>query len=127
MAARPWLTPADVRQYSEVPAVQGRADSRLTVDIARAEQYIIAYTHNSFADMEDLPDAVRTAALLLAEFYAQSAVSGGQTLKSETFDDYSYTAETAEISLASLDLAALLDDFVQVQPKCGVTMRVRRL
>lgn len=121
-----WLTPQEVREYSELPAVQSRADTRLAVDIARAQQYIVNYTHQGFA-ADDLPLAVRTAALLLAEFYARSAVNGGQTLKSETFDDYSYTAETAVSSIADLDLPALLDDFVQVQPKCSVTMRMRRL
>ena len=126
MTARPWVTPQEVREYSELPAVQSRSEARLAVDIARAEQYVITYTHNDFAE-EALPLAVKTAVLLLAEFYAQNAVTSGQTIKSETFDDYSYTTETVAASIEKLDLAALLDDFVQVQPKCGVTMRVRRL
>ncbi|EJW90353.1 hypothetical protein YqbG, partial [gut metagenome] len=48
MAERPWVTPKEVREYSEIEAVQKRSDTRLTVDIARAEQYVITYTHNSF-------------------------------------------------------------------------------
>jgi len=127
MAARAWLTPAEVREYSELPAVQNRSDTRLAVDIARAEQYIITYTHNDFARFAELPAAVKTAALLLAEFYAQNAANGGQTLKSETFDDYSYTAETTANDIASLNLAALLDDFVLVRPKGAVTLRMRKL
>lgn len=47
MADRPWVTPEEVKEYSEIPAVQQRSDTRLTVDIARAEQYVITYTHNS--------------------------------------------------------------------------------
>ena len=48
MAKRPWVTPEVVKDYSEIPAVQKRSDARLTVDIARAEQYVVTYTHNSF-------------------------------------------------------------------------------
>ena len=61
MADRPWVTPEEVREYSELPAVQQRSDTRLIVDIARAEQYVITYTHNSFKDAEELPQAVKTA------------------------------------------------------------------
>ena len=48
MAERPWVTPQEVRDYSEIPSVQKRSDTRLAVDIARAEQYVITYTHNTF-------------------------------------------------------------------------------
>ena len=102
MAERPWVTPQEVREYSEIPAVQQRSDARLTVDIARAEQYVITYTHNSFKDMT-------------------------KEVKSETFDDYSYTSESSQISIEGLDLAALLDDFVVKEPRNGITLRMRRL
>ena len=59
MTARPWVTPQEVREYSELPAVQSRSEARLAVDIARAEQYVITYTHNDFAE-EALPLAVKT-------------------------------------------------------------------
>ena len=63
MAQRPWVTPQEVKDYSEIPAVQQRSDTRLTVDIARAEQYVITYTHNSFKDEEEIPPPVKTAVL----------------------------------------------------------------
>ncbi len=126
MTARPWVTPQEVREYSELPAVQSRGEARLAVDIARAEQYVITYTHNDFAEGA-LPPAVKTAVLLLAEFYAQNAVTSGQTIKSETFDDYSYTTETVAASIEKLDLAALLDEYVKPNARCGVTMRMRKL
>ncbi len=87
MAKRPWVTPQEVREYSEIPAVQQRTDARLTVDIARAEQYIITYTHNRFADYEEIPQAVKAAVIILAEAYARSATSKfiTQGLQSETF------------------------------------------
>ena len=47
--------------------------------------------------------------------------------RSETFDDYSYTAEAIQISIDGLDLAALLDDYVIAEPRKGVTLRMRKL
>ncbi len=127
MAERPWVTPQEVREYSEIPAVQQRSDARLTVDIARAEQYVITYTHNSFKDMQEVPQAVKTAVMILAEAYGHNAVLAAKEVKSETFDDYSYTSESSQISIEGLDLAALLDDFVVKEPRNGITLRMRRL
>lgn len=128
MVQRPWITPQEVKDYSEIPEVQQRIDTRLAVDIARAEQYVITYTHNSFSDMEILPDSVKTAVLLLAEAYAHTAATVAQSkIKSETFDDYSYTAETGQISVEGLDLAALLDEYVNTEPRNSVTLRMRKL
>lgn len=127
MADRPWVLPQEVRDYSEMSAVQQRTDTRLAVDIARAEQYVITYTHNTFEDYETVPEAVRTAVIILAEAYAWNAYVSTKELKSESFDDYSYTSESSTISLDDLDLAALLDDYVVSQANCSVTMRMRKL
>lgn len=127
MADRPWVTPQEVRDYSENPTVQTRTDSRIAVDIARAEQYVITYTHNSFEGEQEIPQAVKTAALILAEAYGHNSIITAKEVKSETFDDYSYTAESNQISLEELDLAALLDDYVKTLPNGGVTLRMRRL
>lgn len=133
MAERPWVKPKDVKDYSELPAVQDRTTARLKVDIARAEQYVITYTHNRFEKHEDVPAPVKTAVTLLAETYASYASqlkkTGGGTLKSETFDDYAYTAGDSSFSelVDALDLAALLDDYVIAEPRNGVTLRMRKL
>lgn len=129
MAERPWVTPQEVKDYSEIPAVQQRSDARLAVDIARAEQYIITYTHNTFKDLEEIPSAVRAAVVILAEAYARSATSKfiTQGLQSETFDDYSYTVADGTVDYSSLGLAALLDEFVISSPNHGVVMRMRKL
>lgn len=127
MAERPWVTPQEVREYTEIPAVQQRSDTRLAVDIARAEQYVITYTHNPFKDAEEIPQAVKMAVLILAEAYGHNANIAAKEVKSETFDDYSYTAESSQISLEALDLAALLDDYVITAPRNGVTLRMRKL
>ena len=113
MATRPWVTPAEVRAYSDRVDVQARSDARLAVDISRAEQYVITFTHNDFLDSTEyptVPEAVKTAVILLAEAYAYNAVVSSKELKSETYDDYSYTAERSAVSVESLDLAALLDE-----------------
>lgn len=133
MAKRPWVLPEDVKTYTEIEAVQNRSEARLEVDIARAEQYVITYTHNQFEDCTEVPPPVKTAVILLAEAYAshtnQLKRTGGGALKSETFDDYSYTAgdSTFESLVKDLDLAALLDNYVIVVPNSGVTMRLRKL
>ena len=126
MATRPWVTPEDVRQYSENEAVQNRTDARLATDIARAEQYVITYTHNKFTATA-LPESVKTAVILLAENYGRNAVMSAKNVKSETLDDYSYTAADSVLGVDGLDLAALLDDYVVAQPRNSITMRMRRL
>lgn len=133
MAERPWVLPKDVKAYTEIEAVQQRGKARLEMDIARAEQYVITYTHNRFTDCAEVPAPVRTAVILLAEAYASYAnqlkKTGGGAVKSETFDDYSYTASegTFEDLVKALDLAALLDDYVVTQASGTVTLRMRRI
>lgn len=124
---RPWVTPQEIRDYSEIPKIQKRSDTRIAVDIARAEQYIITYTHNSFSSERKIPQAVRTAVLLLAEAYGNNAVADSKEVKSETFDDYSYTCESTQINVESLGLEVLLDEFVVPTEKNRISMRLRRL
>ena len=40
-----WVTPEEIREYTDIKAVRERSDSKLRVDITRAEQYVITYTH----------------------------------------------------------------------------------
>lgn len=133
MAKRPWVLPKDVVAYTEIEAVQKRSKARLEVDIARAEQYVIAYTRNRFEGCNRIPDPVKTAVILLAEAYAsysyQLKKTGGGTIKSETFDDYSFTLGdgTFDDMVKALDLAALLDEFVLAKASGNITMRMRRL
>lgn len=135
MATRPWVLPKEVKAYTEIEAVQNRTKARLEMDIARAEQYVIAYTRNHFEEYGEIPGPVRTAVILLAEAYANYAnqlkKTGGGAVKSETFDDYSYTAGDGSFEdlVKALGLAALLDEFVVSETKGGgnITMRMRRL
>ena len=132
MITRPWITPQDVKDYTDYQKVKGRSDEKLKVDITRAESRVISYTGNRFDGIEYpvLPESVRTAAILVAEMYAFNAAEGADGkggYKSETFDDYSYTmADTGE-KLDNLDLRPLLDEYI-VTGSCGnINMKLRKL
>lgn len=127
MAVRPWVTPKEIRDYSSNKDVKNRTDIQLSVDITRAEQYVISRTNNDFSEYEVIPQNVKTAVILLAESYGYNSAVLSKNLKSETLDDYSYTVENKEIDLSELDVSYLLKDYVKVKPKNGITMRMRRL
>ena len=133
MTRRPWVIPAEVRAYTDYPSVQARTEAKLTVDISRAEQYVINHTNNRFDDTAkypEIPESVKMAVILIAEVYAFNAAEGAEgkgKIKSETFDDYSYTLADATANLADIDLGSLLDEFVIAEAKNGVTMRLRKL
>ena len=110
MAERPWVTPEELKEYTEFEEVKNRADSKLKIDISRAESWVIDYCNNRFDDPEKYPE-----------------IPENVRLKSETFDDYSYTAESSIIDVGKLGVESLLDDYVVVQPLNGVTMRLRSL
>lgn len=128
MAQRPWIAPYDVQEYSTNPAVQNRTHARLRIDIARAERYIMNYCGHDFADDEkypEVPEDVRHADLLLTEFYAAQAEAestGRSLLKSETNDDYSYTAQDTQSALDNMTIGPLLDPFVESKPRHGIRM-----
>lgn len=131
MAERPWVTPQEVTEYTEYKQVQERSEVRLRIDISRAEQYVISYTNNDFSEYEVIPETVKTAVILLAEAYAYNACadtrSGGRRMKSETFDDYGYTAGDEDYTADNLDIKALLDRYIKVAARNGITMRMRKL
>ena len=138
---RPWVSPQQVKEYTDIAAVKERPDAKLSVDIARAEQYVINYTHNDFSDIAyatTIPDEVKYAVIMLAEAYAnQAIVSAKQAdiitvkkgMKSETYDDYSYSiAETtAEVDIAALNLSSLLDGYVLAEAKGKIIVRMRKI
>lgn len=126
---RPWVYPDDVREYSSYKDIQTRDDDKLDIDIVRAEQMVIAYTHNDFTgeEYEELPKSVRTAVILIAERFAHNAFLVTREYNSETFDDYSYTANDSEVSLSEMGLCSLLDPYVISQANGTVFMRLRKL
>ena len=128
MVKRPWVQPSEVKTYTEYPSVKTRDDAKVAVDISRAEQYIIAFTNNDFADCEEIPAGVKTAVILVAEAYGFNACLAAREMKSEQFDDYSYTAADAKpIDIGALDIASLLEEFTVKKARNGVTLRMRKL
>ena len=134
MATRPWVTPQEIRKWTERQDVKNRSNERLKVDIFRAEQYIINYTRNTFdsAQWPSIPEPVRIATLILAEQYAANAVNlstsaGGGAFKSERFDDYSYTLADTDFQIDNLKLGALLDEFIENRNPGNVVMKLRKL
>ncbi|MCR5788621.1 MAG: DUF3199 family protein [Lachnospiraceae bacterium] len=139
---RPWVSPQEVIAYTEIQAVKDRNTTKLAVDISRAEEYVINYTHNDFsADIYSarIPDAVKTAIIMLAELYAKQAIIDAKQAdfvvkkngaKSETYDDYSYTigdGSSAEMGIDSLDLSSLLDAYILTQATGKFYFRMRKL
>lgn len=134
MATRPWVTSENVRSYTNYSDVVARTDEKLEVDISRAETYVIKYTNNKFNSVDaegnelKIPESIRIAVILLAENYAHMANDAAtKTIKSETFDDYSYTAESRDINIRDMGLEVLLDEYKVSKPKNEVTMKLRRL
>lgn len=128
--ARPWVTPEELKAYTEQKDVRERDDAKLEFDITRAEQKVISITHNRFDRKEDetLPNPVKMAVILLAEAYAKNAVEETRKqIKSETFDDYSYTSESAMISIDDLDIDGLLEDYIIPVGTGRVVMKLRKL
>jgi vacuolar-type H+-ATPase subunit E/Vma4 len=125
---RPWITPEQVKAYTEHIEIQQRSDEKLKVDISRAEAKIISITHNNFEGFEELPEAVTIAAIITAEAYAKNAIEQAKKqIKSETFDDYSYTIESSEIDLESLNLEELLDEYIIASKRGNVVVKMRGL
>lgn len=133
MAARPWVTPEEIKEYTDFEDVAARTDTKLRKDIARAEIYILSYTNNKELLNDKLyptvPEGVKTAVIILAEAYGHNAVEKTKTLKSETFDDYSYTSESNTVDLNSIydEIAALLEDFKKAKSNNLVNMSLRKL
>ena len=131
MATRPWVTPEEVKEYTDNQGVKNRGDGKLEIDIFRAEQDVILYTNNRFEDSEkfpEIPQPVRIATLLLAEMYANASVDIDKgNFKSETFDDYSYTIADTAKKKDNLDLSSLLDEFVENAPRSPVNMSLQKL
>ena len=151
---KPWIIPKDVKDYSDDVAIKGksetrkdsngedvnvviipeRPDAKVSVDITRAEAMIIKYCHHDFSDAEKypaLPKNVRVATILLAEAIAHNdyvSTVAYSNYKSESMDDYSYTAgDATAVSISGLGLESLLDEYVTSQAKGGVLLRMRRL
>ena len=133
MANRPWVTPEEVKDYSDRKSVKDRDDGKLVIDISRSEMYVISYTRNKFDDEVKypvIPEPVKNAVVLLAETYAASGaepVEHGGNYKSGHNDDYSFTVADAADMVRNLNLSSLLDEYIIEKQTGGINMKIRRL
>lgn len=129
MATRPWITPANVKDYTDLKDVNLRSDAKLEIDIKRAEAYIAKYCGHDFSDSEkyeEIPDDVKTADIILTEYYAHKQGAIGK-YKSENYDDWSYTSSEADYLIKSLGIDVLLEPYVETGVSGKVNMRLRKL
>lgn len=127
---RPWIEASAVKEYSNLEDVKSRSDFQMGVAIRRAESFIIEFTNNDFSDekyMGGIPEDVRIADIVLSEYFAHNSAANGTAKRSESFDDYSYTAEDSMIDIHSLGLDALLNPYRNIKASGKVTMRLRKL
>lgn len=116
---RPWITVGELERFTERTEVKNLTPLRTSVMINLAESKIIAYCHHDFSDdvkYPELPESVKNATYILAEAfcYNDSRQTTG-VIKSETYDDYSYTIESSETStdFDVLGIATLLKPYVE--------------
>lgn len=126
---RPWIQPEDVKEYSDFDDVKNRSNSKLKIDIQRAEAYIISYTNNPFSEEEyvdGVPENVKVADILLSEYFAHNKQTIGEKT-SETYDDYAYTISSSTIDVTTLGIDVLLESYVRTKKTGRVTMVCRKL
>lgn len=129
MAARPWVTPEEVIQYTSHEDVLKRPVEKLVFDISRAELKVIAKTNNSFGEeYPEIPEPVKMAVILLAEAYAKNSIEATKKqIRSETFDDYSYSVESGAVDIEGLDIDDLLAEYVLAKGRGKTVVRMRAL
>lgn len=124
---RPWVTPEEVKTYTDHKEIAERDDGKLKTDIFRAEQKVISITHNNFDsdELEEIPDPVKIAVMILAEAYANNSIEKSKKqIRSETFDDYSYSLDSGVVNIDELDLGYLLEDFMMDAGNGNVRFRI---
>jgi hypothetical protein len=130
MATRPWITPAEVKDYTTYDKVSARTDAKMLHDITRAESYLIDRFGNDFSDaakFPSIPPDVKLAAILVTEVYSYNAMLDPEksNVKSETFDDYTYTRSgDGSLSVDVLDLEPLMHNYAIQKPEGKTFMRM---
>lgn len=106
-----------------------RPVEKLVFDISRAELKVIAKTNNSFGEeYPEIPEPVKMAVILLAEAYAKNSIEATKKqIRSETFDDYSYSVESGTVDIEGLDIDDLLAEYVLAKGRGKTVMRMRAL
>lgn len=112
-----YITPKELKTYSEFESVQERSDESLLLDIIEAESDLESTLRQPISEVLDvdgkLPEKLRIALLKLAQFFAlinsDDSIQKGYT--SEKMSDYSYTIGSGD-SLKKPDIAGLINGFI---------------
>ncbi|MBC6308122.1 DUF3199 family protein [Listeria sp. FSL L7-1582] len=112
-----YITPQELKSYSEFEAVQDRSDGSLLLDIIEAESELESTLRQPISEVldvdEKLPEKLRIALLKLAQFFAlinsDDSIQKGYT--SEKMSDYSYTIGSGD-SLKKPDISGLINGFI---------------
>lgn len=112
-----YITPKELKTYSEFESVQERSDEGLLLDIIEAESDLESTLRQPISVVLDvdgkLPEKLRIALLKLAQFFAlinsDDSIQKGYT--SEKMSDYSYTIGSGD-SLKKPDIAGLINGFI---------------
>ncbi|MBC1233156.1 DUF3199 family protein [Listeria booriae] len=112
-----YITPKELKTYSEFESVQERSDESLLLDIIEAESDLESTLRQPISEVldvdEKLPEKLRIALLKLAQFFAlinsDDSIQKGYT--SEKMSDYSYTIGSGD-SLKKPDISGLINGFI---------------
>ncbi|MFR0871303.1 MAG: hypothetical protein ACLSG5_07925 [Oscillospiraceae bacterium] len=76
MAERPWVTPEELKEYTEFEEVKNRAiaSSKLTLPGGELGHRLLQQQIRRPGEIPEIPENVKTAVLLIAEAYAHNAV-----------------------------------------------------
>ena len=124
---RPWVTPEEVKTYTDHKEIAERSNEKLKTDIFRAEQKVISITHNNFdsEELEKIPESVKIAVMILAEAYANNSIEKSKKqIRSETFDDYSYSLDSGIIENDSPPYQYLLKEYMHEAGSRTVILRM---
>lgn len=126
----PWITANDLFAFTERDEVKNKSAVKVSAIISIAESKIKEYCKHDFTDEEKyptVPKEVVNATLILADAlcYNDSLRTSG-ILKSETYDDYSYTVDVSEIStdFDMLGISSLLKPYVSSEDSGDLFFRV---
>ena len=114
---RPWITSKELLEFTERSEVQKKSPAKIAVMISLAESKIISFCKHDFSNDDDYPNVpqdIKNATLILADAlcYNDSLRTSG-VVKSESFDDYSYTVDVEEVStdFDVLGISTLLEPY----------------
>lgn len=119
MANRLWVTYDEVLKITKHPDLFEKNKLRVEMMISIAESKIISYCKNDFSNdikYPELPTAVKSATLILADALVYNDnLRTESVIKSESYDDYSYTVDVNEstVALDELGLSSMLDPYVR--------------